>query len=433
MDTLDRLYALFRQHPQVSTDSRAVLPGSLFFALKGESFDGNRYAAGALAAGAAGAVVDDPAVVLSERYLLVDDVLQSLQALARHHRRTLGLPILAITGSNGKTTTKELIGRTLAQRYRVAVTRGNLNNHIGVPLTLLAMTADTEFGVVEMGANHCGEIALLCSIAEPDYGLITNIGKAHLEGFGGPEGVMRGKGEMLDYLLKKGGEAFYLQESEPLQEMVATRHGLRTIPYTNTDLTTLSEDEGLTLRYGGQTIHSHLVGAYNVSNIAAALAVARRFSVDLTDAARAIESYIPDNNRSQRRVTAHNHLVLDAYNANPSSMREALQNFIAHRLLRPQVVILGDMLELGVYAEAEHRAVLTQVEQGSVPVALLVGRQFSTLLSPGIEHEQGTTRFRSFTDVEQLKAYLVNHPLRDKDILLKGSRGIRLEQLLEQL
>ena len=311
---MSTLYALFRASTGVSTDTRRIVPGSIFFALHGATFDGNRFAAEALDKGAAYAVVDDPAAATDPRMHLVPDTLRALQQLAREHRRALGIPILAISGSNGKTTTKELISRVLAERFTVHATQGNLNNHIGVPLTLLAMDAHTQFGVVEMGASACGEIALLASIAEPDYGLLTNVGRAHLEGFGGPEGVRRGKGELYDRLAATGGCAFVRSDDAVLASMADERPTLRTVRYT------------AALADGYE---HHLEGEYNRFNVAAAIAVGRHFDTPDERIRRAIAGYIPDNNRSQRMQTGRNTLIVDCYNANPSSMHASVGNFLA--------------------------------------------------------------------------------------------------------
>ena len=404
------LYNLFTKHPRISTDSRNVAPDSIFFALRGASFDGNRFAAAALEQGAAYAVVDDPTVAVSDRYRVVDDTLATLQHLALYHRRVLGIPILAITGSNGKTTTKELAARVLACNYNVSVTRGNLNNHIGVPLTLLAMKRDTEFGIVEMGASHCGEIEQLCSIAQPDFGLITNIGRAHLEGFGGPEGVMRGKGELYDYLAAHHGVAFYLAESSELSEMVRQRPQLQTVAYS--------------VRDAGQ-IKNHLVGDYNRYNIAAAAALGRYFEVDPAAVVAAIGSYEPDNHRSQRMETRQNTLILDCYNANPSSMHAAIENFAQEAETRPKAVILGDMLELGRYASDEHLAVLQQLAENRIREQYLVGANFMAAAE--------ATGIPAFPNCEALRAYLVEHPLSDRLILIKGSHSIGLERVVDLL
>ena len=478
-DTLHELYELFLLHPHISTDSRRIEPGSIFFALHGEHFDGNRYAAAALESGAVAVVVDDPKVIpLVEvapcscghddeahtcdcgdkhessgcdcghgspheaectceecteeesrrdgRYILVPDTLEALQELAAYHRSELGVMILAITGSNGKTTTKELVGRTLSQKYETTVTQGNLNNHIGVPLTLLSMTPETDFAVVEMGANHRHEIEKLCAIARPDFGLITNIGRSHLEGFGGPEGVRKGKGELLDYLAANSGTAFYLSEDAVLSEMVAERPNLYAIPYNASGLTRDDDGEMIGVRWEGLTIHSKLVGDYNLNNIAAALAMAAYFAVAPEGAAAAIADYTPDNNRSQKQVTAHNTLILDAYNANPSSMQAALENFAATVSAQPKAVILGDMRELGEYAAAEHARMIELMHRLQISEAYLVGDRFALAGA-------NTPGYRPFADTEALRAYLAEHPLRDRFILIKGSRGIQLEKVVDLL
>lgn len=421
------LYDLFQAGHPVVTDSRRVVPGSIFFALRGENFDGNAYAASALEEGAVVAVVDDERVAKNDRYIVVPDVLRELQALARHHRRQLAIPVLAITGSNGKTTTKELVSRVLARRFSVSTTQGNLNNHIGVPLTLLAIPFGTEFAVVEMGANHRGEIASYCTIAEPDYGLITNIGKAHLEGFGGESGIRQGKGELFDWLERTDGTAFYPEESDALREMAAERPSLMAYGFSSGNLEALPSENGLlTLRYGGQIIRTQLAGDYNRFNVAAALAVGEYFEVDPAETVAAIESYTPDNNRSQRVVTAHNILYLDAYNANPSSMAAALENFAASPEGEGRkVLILGDMLELGEFSGEEHRRVLERVGQLGFGAVYLVGEQFSAAAAGG--------SFLSFSDAAALGEHLKGHPLAGHVILIKGSRGIRLEEVASVL
>lgn len=417
---MNKLYDLFREHPLISTDTRRIEPGSIFFALRGATFDGNRFAAEALSKGAAYAVVDDPAAASGDKRILrVDDALQAMQALARCHRRALGIPILAISGSNGKTTTKELVSRVLAERYRIYATHGNLNNHIGVPLTLLAMTADTEFGVVEMGASACGEIALLASIAEPDYGLLTNVGRAHLEGFGGPEGVRRGKGELYDYLAKSGGRAFVRREDETLCGMAAERPALR-VEYYPTAL--------------ADGVESRLEGDYNRYNIAAAVAVGRFFGIPDARIRAAVAGYAPDNNRSQRMTTARNTLVVDCYNANPSSMRASVSHFLAEPLgtRARRVLILGDMLELGDWSEREHAAIIRLAAADPTADVILVGREFARAyegLGAG-ERPVGATRYPT---CEDLVAALTADPVRDALVLVKGSRGIGLERALPAL
>ncbi len=440
MDTLQRLYEAFRQQPVVSTDSRKIDAGCLFFALRGEQFDGNRYASAALQAGASLAVVDDPQVIppatdpTHGHYIAVEDVLETLQELASLHRRTLGIPLLAITGSNGKTTTKELISRVLSRRWRISVTQGNLNNHIGVPLTLLAMNSHTEFGIVEMGASHPGEIARLCEIAQPDFGLITNIGLAHLEGFGGPEGVKRGKGELFDYLASIPGKtAFYLQDDPNLRSLAAEHPTLHTVSYTATNLHGSYTDTGLEVQTEGLTLRTHLSGDYNRNNIASAIAIGRYFDIPAPQIVAAIESYIPDNNRSQRYRTAHNTLILDAYNANPSSMRAALDNFLQEPSTPdtatgqpvPRSVILGDMRELGAWSSQAHRTIVERLQGAGFAQVFLVGPEFCKAA-----HD---CDFHTFPDTPTLCEYLKAHPLQGHHILIKGSRGIRLEQTIDWL
>lgn len=408
------LYSLFVRHPKVATDSRDIPEGAIFFALRGERFDGNGYAADALARGASYAVVDDPGVAVSDRYILVDDVLAALQNLAAEHRKALGIPVLAITGSNGKTTTKELVTRVLRCKYNATATKGNLNNHIGVPLTLLSFTSQTEFGIVEMGANHPGEIAALCRIALPDYGLITNIGRAHLEGFGTPEGVARAKGELFDYLAYTGGKAFYLEDDPVLGSMAAGRARLATVPYAD------SLAEGM---------KSNLAGAFNRYNIAAAVAVGKYFGVAESDIAEAISSYVPGNMRSQRVETSRNIVILDCYNANPSSMHAALENLRDISGGKPIAVILGDMGELGDYAAGEHKAVLERSALIGAEREYLVGQHFAraaTLIKP-----QGERHI--FANAVELGKYLASNRPTGMAILVKGSHAVGLEKIAELL
>ncbi len=415
--SISDLYDLYRAHPRISTDTRHIEPGSIFFALRGATFDGNCFAAEALEKGAAAAVADDPAAAAADsRILLVGDTLRALQELARTHRRALGIPILAISGSNGKTTTKELVSRVLARRFRVYATRGNHNNHIGVPLTLLAMGEDTQFGVVEMGASACGEIARLASIAEPDYGILTNIGRAHLEGFGGPEGVRRGKGELFDYLAAHGGEAFIPEEDPILMAMAAERPALRVASYS---------------RRGAETFENRLEGEYNRFNIAAAVAVGHHFGIPEAAIREAIATYIPDNNRSQRTETTRNTLVVDCYNANPSSMRASITHFLAEPLGRRtrRVLILGDMLELGSWSGAEHREILQLAAADSEAQLLVVGREFSRVAA----NCAAAGRIECFPTREELLDRLRLKPVTEALVLLKGSRGIGLEKALEAL
>lgn len=415
--SISELYELFRAHPHISTDTRRIEPGSIFFALRGANFDGNRFVGEALEKGAVAAVCDDPAALEDPRVRLVGDTLTALQELAREHRRALGIPILAISGSSGKTTTKELVSRVLAARFAVYATRGNLNNHIGVPLTLLAMTPDTEFGIVEMGASACGEIARLAAIAEPDYGVLTNIGRAHLEGFGGPEGVRRGKGELFDYLAAHGGRAFVLADDETLNAMAAERESLAAEYYP------ASLADGF---------ESRLEGGYNRFNIAAAVAIGRYFEVPEPEIRRAVADYEPDNHRSQRIETPRNTVIADCYNANPTSMRAAIENLLGEPLgdRRRRVLILGDMLELGAWSLAEHEAVIERAAQDPRAELLLVGEEFARAYAALPEKPERVTLCPSR---EELRHLLQTDPVREALVLVKGSHGIGLEKMLDLL
>ena len=412
MAVSDKLYDLYKRHPHVTTDSRNVPEGSLFFALRGERFDGNRFAADALERGAAYAVVDDPQAAVSDRYIVVGDTLRALQELAAHHRRKLGIPLLAITGTNGKTTTKELTARVLSRKFRLHATRGNLNNHIGVPLTLLSIPAGTEFAVVEMGAGACGEIAELCRIAAPDYGIITNIGRAHLEGFGSPEGVKRGKGELFDRLAGHGGTAFVCEDDPILADMAHGRPDMKTIYYG------LSADDGM---------ESRLVGEYNRYNVAAAATIGRFFGVPEADIRNAIESYVPDNHRSQRMETERNTVIADCYNANPSSMRAAIGFFAAKPSGRPKTAILGDMLELGAFSVAEHTSLIEYLAGIGIPQVILVGACFEEAAAKA---QPLPDDLQIFPDTDKLATYLREHPVSEREVLLKGSNGIGLDKLI---
>ena len=416
---LERLYIAFTNSTGVTTDSRKIEEGAMFFALHGASFDGNDYAVQSLEKGASVAVIDRADVLeanpdRANDLILVEDTLEALQALAREHRRELAMPIIAIAGSNGKTTTKELVSRVLAERFEVSTTKGNLNNHIGVPLTLLSMNAETEFGVVEMGASAQREIELLCSIAEPNYGILTNIGLSHLEGFGGVEGIRKGKGELFDYLNENGGRAFVPQEDTTLCEMVVEREDLAAEYYSRTI---------------AEGFNSNLTGDYNRYNIAAAVAVGRYFDIDDTHIAEAILSFTPDNNRSQAVKTEHNQLVVDCYNANPSSMEVALDN-IATMESEQKVLILGDMLELGEWSAEAHQNILRKADNVAGEI-ILVGKEFAAAYDVvGKELESHYALYPTTT--EALEA-LDNKPICNALVLLKGSRGIALEKLITKL
>lgn len=426
------LYEIFKQHPEVTTDSRNCPEGSIFWALKGESFNGNDFAAKALEAGCAYAVVDEPRVAdpSDARYLLVDDALKALQDLANYHRRQFRIPVLQITGTNGKTTTKELVSAVLARKYRVLFTQGNLNNHIGVPRTLLRLNAGHEIAVIETGANHPGEIKFLTHIVEPDYGLITNVGMAHLAGFGSFEGVMRTKGELYDYLRQMGRKAFMRYPDPVLQKMAGDLENIRyasepvaeDIPQG--ELVACDPFLRFQWKYAGHTypVRTHLVGSYNLANMMAAVAVGLYFQVDPQEICKALEEYVPSNNRSQMQDTADNHLVVDAYNANPTSMKAAIENF---RLMQngPKMLILGEMKELGEASVAEHQKVVDMLVQAGFEHVWLVGGEF----------EKTKHTFRTFHQVEDVIAALKEQKPKGYYILVKGSNGTRLYTLPEYL
>ncbi len=415
---LERLYTAFTESAGITTDSRKIEKGTMFFALHGASFDGNDYAIAALEQGAAGAAIDRKDILESnpqyaERLFLVEDTLQALQDLAREHRRTLAIPIIAIAGSNGKTTTKELVSRVLAEKFEVSTTKGNLNNHIGVPLTLLSMSAETEFGVVEMGASAQGEIALLCSIAEPNYAILTNIGLSHLEGFGGIEGIRKGKGELFDHLNENGGRAFVPEEDAVLCEMARSREDLAVEYYSRTI---------------GEGFASNLTGDYNRYNIAAAVEVGRYFGVADERIAEAILSFRPDNNRSQAMKTERNSLVVDCYNANPSSMEAALDN-ISTMDAEHKVLILGDMLELGEWSAEAHKTILHKADSVAERI-ILVGKEFAKAYeaSEGLQSD-----YTLYPTTAEAATALESNQISDSLVLLKGSRGIALEKLIDKL
>ena len=430
---IETLYRIFRSCKGVTTDSRNCPAGSLFIALKGETFDGNAFAAKALEAGCAYAVVDNPECMPEgdNHYLLVDNCLQTLQQLARHHRRTLGLPVIGITGTNGKTTTKELIAAVLSEHLNVHYTQGNLNNHIGVPLTLLGLKPEHQLAVVEMGASHPGDIKELVEIAEPDYGLITNVGKAHLQGFGSFEGVMRTKGELYDYLRQKGGCTVFLNDDDPhLKAMAAglqtVSYGSRTGLYVSGHATGCSPFLALEWQAAGQAtaqkVQTQLIGAYNLPNALAAVTIGRYFGIGPARINHALESYTPRNNRSQLKRTAANTLIIDAYNANPTSMRASIGNF-RNMKADNKMLILGDMRELGKESAEEHQAVVDYLEECGFRDVLLVGSQFAAT-----RHSYPT-----YPDAAALAEHLKADKPQGKTILIKGSNGIHLSSVVEYL
>lgn len=437
------LWESFNRSTGVCTDSRKVAPGNLFFALRGDSFDGNLFAQSALEQGAICAVVNDEAPYgwgaetippeVKAAILPVPDPLKALQLLACRHRSQFNIPVIALTGTNGKTTTKELIREVLAKKYNVSATEGNLNNSIGVPLTLFNLSAETEIAVIEMGASHPGDIKELVEIALPTYGLITNVGKAHLLGFGSFDGVKKTKGELYDYLQRTADRAFYNIDNPYLREMISLRPDLNTIPYGlnyqgGEVLPVTESDPFLRLEIEGRVISTHLVGSYNADNVMTALAVGRHFGVSLEDAAAAISSYFPTNNRSELRKTANNLLVIDAYNANPTSMKASLENF-EETAFPNKMLILGDMRELGMDSAKEHREIIELIKSMHVVQTILVGDEFGALKSEN--HNDMRTLF--FHSSEELKSYLKENPLKGYTLLIKGSNGIKLQSVVDWL
>lgn len=433
----NRLYEAFVSSTGVSTDSRRIEPGAMFFALRGDNFDGNRFAAAALDSGAAWAVVaKDSGLPDGGQYIAVDDTLEALQVLARMHRSRFRIPVIGLTGTNGKTTTKELVCAVLSSRYSVTATAGNLNNHIGVPLTLLRITGRTEIAVIEMGANHPGEIAALASIALPDYGLITNVGKAHLEGFGSYEGVKRAKGELYDYLQRTGDTVFVNADDPVLCAMAAARPDLKVVRYgaeaAGAEILPMTPEEPyLRMKLSsGETVRTHLVGSYNAPNVMAAICIGQYFGVPFEDAAAAVEAYSPSNLRSQLEKTGRNLLVLDTYNANPSSMKISLNNFAASRFPH-KVVILGDMLELGADSAAEHEKVMEAVAAMDCERAFFVGREFARA-AQGCP-AASDSRFSFYENADLLHRTLEETPLSGCTVLLKGSNAVGLPCLKDVL
>lgn len=424
-----QIYNLFIQHPKVITDSRKIERNCLFFALKGDNFNGNEYAEEALKKGAAFAVVDEEKYVSGDKTILVNNSLKMLQDLALMHRQKLGIPVLGITGSNGKTTTKELLAAVLEKKFRINFTKGNLNNHIGVPLTLLEMTSETEFGIVEMGANHPGEIAELCDIADPDFGIITNIGKAHLEGFGSFEGVKKTKAELYNHLQKKQGIIFYNRDNEILRELTDNITQKISFGTNNADFTgepVISPPfvhAKANFPKGVLYLNTSLTGEYNFENIMAAACIGNYFKVDPLKIQQALKKYQPSNNRSQLIEKGDLKIIMDAYNANPTSMHASIKSFLSGFSGQNPRIILGDMLELGEYAITEHRDLLLQIQKYDFKDVYLTGPVFTE----AAKH----LPFKTFENVDELCGFLKAHPVKDGAILIKGSRGIRLEKILD--
>ena len=426
-----KIYSLFKDSTGISTDSRSIKKGELFFALWGENYNGNKYAAQALTNGASFAVIDDPDFE-TDKTILVDDSLAELQALAAFHRKELKIPVLAITGTNGKTTTKELIAAVLSRKYKVHFTKGNLNNHIGVPLTILSAPLDTQMLIVEMGANHAGEIKTLCEIANPGYGIITNIGTAHIEGFGSFEGVVKAKTELYEYLKKVNGIALYNEKNPILSDKIFKLVN-RAVPFsdpTGTDLITEINHEDILLsisvayNHNTYSVKTNLFGSFNLENVRAAIATGLFFDVEMSDIIDAIGNYKPANNRSEIKTTQFNTLICDSYNANPSSLSKAIEAFIQVKS-ESKVCIIGDMLELGTKSEEEHLNILNIIKSSGFHKVYLVGTLFS-------KHAINSG-FEVFRDVDELIELIKKSPVRNSLILIKGSRGMRLERLYEVL
>lgn len=456
MNEIKRILELFPFSSGVSTDSRSVSAGNIFFALRGESFDGNNYARAALEKGALCAVVERDSdfgkrVVAAKfnadygtaadrerlkRYIVVESPLKAFQLLAKWHRQGFRIPVIGLTGTNGKTTTKELIKAVLAKKYRVVATEGNLNNSIGVPMTLFKISMSTQIAVVEMGASHPGDIEELVNVALPNFGLITNVGKAHLLGFGSYEGVKKTKGELYDYLQEHSGTAFLNVDNPELFRMVDDRPGINPITYGMKHqgveiLPVTSHDPYLRLKIGGNVVTTHLIGSYNADNVLAAIAVGEHFGVPTEDCYAAVAEYVPTNNRSELKKGKHNLLVVDAYNANPTSMKASLANFISTEF-KNKGVILGDMRELGEYSAQEHKEIVDLLATMDLKKVILVGAEFGALQ----EYAKGLApSFKPlfFPDVEALKVYLHKEHLKNQTILVKGSNGIRLQSIIPEL
>lgn len=427
MNDIERIYELYKGAYTVTTDSRTITPGCVFVALKGEHFDGNDFALKVAEEGVAACVIADRKdLPQHDRLFIVEDSLKALQQLAKSHREKLGLPIIGITGTNGKTTTKELVSAVLSKKYNIVFTQGNFNNQLGVPLTLLRIKPDAEMAVVEMGASHPGDIVELTQIGEPNYGIITNIGRAHLEGFGGYEGVIRTKNEMYQYIAAHNGLLFVNKDNDLLMNLV---NGTKNVTYgTCQDADVrgkmLSANPYLSVEWNGHKIDTQLVGDYNFENVMAAICIGKYFKVADNDIMDALTSYHPTNNRSQVIETGKNRVVMDAYNANPTSMSHAIKNF-RNICSDKNVLILGDMLELGEESEKEHKAIIELLKELNFQLVFLVGAEFAKVA-------KNSTFFR-LTDVDKLIRYITLNPISGYDILVKGSNGIHLNKLIDSL
>ena len=426
MKTIEKIYQYYSQKYLVSTDSRKIEEGCVFVALKGERFDGNDFAYQVAQDNIASCVIADRKdLPQHERLFIVDDSLTTLQELARLHREKCNIPIIGITGTNGKTTTKELTAAVLSKKYNIIYTQGNFNNHLGLPLTVLRIKPDTEMAVVEMGANHPNEIAQLCSIAKPDFGIITNIGKAHLEGFGSFEGVVKTKNELYDFIRNKNGRLFVNHDNGLLMDLAKDIDTMTYGKDKNADINAeiVSSNPYLRIKWDEKEIKTNLVGDYNFENVMAAISVASYFNIEKELIAEALESYTPTNNRSQFIKSEKNEIVMDAYNANPVSMHHAIKNF-RNISKDNSLLILGDMRELGKDSEKEHQAIISLIRELQFEDVILVGSEFKKTAGQG---------FNTFTDVDELLAYINDNNITGKKILIKGSNGIHLEKIVNVL
>jgi UDP-N-acetylmuramoyl-tripeptide--D-alanyl-D-alanine ligase len=420
------LYDIFLQHPSIQTDTRKLKKGDLYFALKGPNFNGNQFAKQALDAGAVYAVIDEPATFTDDRLISKNDVLQTLQQLAKYHRQQFDIPFIAITGSNGKTTTKELVHAVLGSTYTTYTTKGNLNNHIGIPLTILSVQMDAEMAVIEMGANHQKEIAGYCEYTLPTHGIITNCGKAHLEGFGGEEGVRKGKGELFDYLRANNGTVFIMNDYDYLREMSQGIANIKTYGTQDAEIAGVAENSKEMLEVnmikgtGIQHIKTNLVGAYNLPNVLVAVAVGKYFNVADENIKAALESYLPSNSRSQLIEKDGNKIILDAYNANPTSMKAAIEN-IAKMQAGDKILLLGGMMEMGEDSSKEHKAIVELIDKYKWTAVVLVGGDFKHVPHP----------YNYFDTAAEAGAWLKQQAFKDSILLVKGSRSMGMEKVLE--
>ena len=421
---IKELYTLYKNCYKVTTDTRANLKGSIFFALKGDNFNGNLYAEEALKKGALYSIVDEQQYQTNDKIILVENVLQTLQNLAKHHRIQLNIPVIALTGSNGKTTTKELIHAVLKEKYNCLATKGNLNNHIGVPLTLLSMQLETEIAVIEMGANHPKEIAMLCEIANPDYGYITNFGKVHLEGFGSLEGVIKAKTEIYDYL-QKNNKYVFVNTDDKIQVEKSKEMNTITFGNNNSDypIQFINANSFVNLKFNNTSVQSKLIGKYNYLNIATAIAIGKYFKVSDEQIKNGIENYIPSNNRSQIIIKGSNKIILDAYNANPNSMEVALEN-LSQLTDRHKIAILGDMFEIGQNTIQEHQTIADLIYNSSIEKAFLIGESFAAIELKN----KNILKFKTFLE---FKNHLKENEISNATILIKASRGMALERVLD--